>query len=187
MWKTCATKTWAGVCAVSTIIGSGGWPDSSRVWLGWMVALHPVAAGMLLGAGALGLALFVVARWGTLACWNVASLTRTIRTWSAGQAHHCREGRQDVTHDRLHETRSKSPLGISGRAYDNEGVTLIVSVPDRYRLVFRDCDVRWGETEARGEHTYLATRVKQPVMPRPLSYVVDMYSLRASIGAPQKT
>ena len=60
--------------------------------------------------------------------------------------------------------------------YDSDGVTLIVSLPSRYRLEFRDdCDAKWGINEKHGECTYLATGVPQPLMPRPISYIVGLH------------
>lgn len=107
-----------------------------------MVALHPVAAGMLLGAGALGLALFVVARWGTVA----------VGLWHRSRERHGRgvpvklnivEKGVKMSHATAYMKPGQSHLlEFPDVPYDNEGVTLIVSVPDRYRLVFRDCDVR---------------------------------------------
>ncbi len=61
MWKVLASKVWAAVVFLLTILGLGGLKDDMDQWHVWASAVTPHVASALIGAGFLGLVLFVIA------------------------------------------------------------------------------------------------------------------------------
>lgn len=61
------TRAWFAVSAMLTILGIGGLPDDVPTILGWLAAMDDVVAGVLIGAGGLGVVLYLWVRFGDLA------------------------------------------------------------------------------------------------------------------------
>lgn len=68
MWKFFRRRVWGIFSALTAVLGIGGWGDDAAWWADTL-GINPMLSGVLLGAGSLGLLLFVVARWGEVIRW----------------------------------------------------------------------------------------------------------------------
>ena len=72
---------WGLTSIFATLLGVAGWRDDATALLGFTSSINPVLAGLLMGAGGMGIFVFVAARWGEqFSTWNRFQMT-VLRSW----------------------------------------------------------------------------------------------------------
>ena len=67
MWDSIGKRLWLIISVVTALVGIGGWQDDTRVWIGWFANMNPTLSGFLMGAGATGIAVFILVKLESLA------------------------------------------------------------------------------------------------------------------------
>ena len=143
-----ARRVWGAFSVASTIFGIGSWPQNNHVWFGWLDQLHPVVAGVFIGAGGLGFVLFAIARWSThfRRLW-LSDFGARVR-FAVVEANHCDTPPVEWSTARV-RCGKKRVLEFDGFDLPEGYLTMIVPL---------DCTVRfrgsWDHSTTLSGHTY---------------------------------
>ena len=132
---------WGVTSTCATLLGVAGWRDDASALLGFTSSINPILAGLLMGAGGMGILVLLAARWGErLSTWNrfqVAVLQSWLKArWSARVVCLTVDLDTKTVQRRVVHVRLNLPSLIEFPYAENP--KYCVQVPHGYRLEFED-------------------------------------------------
>ena len=158
-WRVFGKSVWAAISTILLLVGVGGLPADIEGWTGWLRPLlarmnfptvGPVMAGALLGAGAMGLFVYVVVRWsepvqkrlGSLVgLWRYVRITAVGRVTVRWDAYWIDDdGDVPIPLCERNMATKRLPKGALEHLYfripPDCGMGLVIDVPVSYKVLF---------------------------------------------------